>query len=125
MKALLKISAISLCLIMIFALAGCGGGKIEGTWKTRPQVDESGNVTAVNPEDVQLFEFRSSGEGNMSLPEFGETVVISFSWKTKGKTLTITSEDEVYKFKYKVKNHILYLTPAKGDVTYEYIKVNN
>ncbi len=126
MKQISKITALLLCFIMVFSLIGCGGGgNITGSWKTRPQVDEKGEVITIPADEIQLFEFLASGEGNMSLPEYGETIVISFSWKTSGKTLTITSgEDEVYKFKYKVKEHVLYLTPENSEITFEYIKVS-
>ncbi len=126
MKKLTSIIAVCLCLIMALSLIGCGGGgNIKGSWKTRPQVDENGEVIEIPAEDVQLFEFSASGTGNMSLPEFGETVVISFNWKTSGNTLTLTAgESEVHKFKYKVKDHVLYLTREGSDKTFEYIKVS-
>ncbi len=128
-KKLIIITAAALCLVIIaiiLLLSTCGNaGNIVGKWKTRPIVDENGEVVAVSPEEIQLFEFLSSGEGSQSLPEYGETEIMSFKWKTSGKTLTITESDgKVHKFTYKVDGHVLSITRKGNDRTFEYIKVS-
>ena len=123
MKNVTRITALLLVLMFAASLCGCGGGNIVGSWKTRPQVDENGEVIILDDKDIMLFTFSSDGTGNQSLPEFGDQVVISYTWKTKGKTLTLTSGDEVYKFEYSVKDHVLKLTRKGSDKTYEFIKV--
>ena len=123
MKTLTRITALLLVLMFVASLCGCGGGNIVGSWKTRPQVDENGEVIIIDDKDIMLFTFLSDGTGEQSLPEYGEQVVVSYTWKTKGKTLTLKSGEEVYKFRYSVKGHVLKLTREGSDVTYEFIKV--
>ena len=109
--------------VLLYACSPEDGGNVVGSWKTRPQIDEAGNVISIPDEENYLFVFESGGTGSQSLPEFGETVIVSFKWKTSGTTLTITHPDNtVNKFTYRVDGHILTLTPEGKEVSMEFIK---
>ncbi len=120
-----KLLSLALVFIMLLSLSACGlDSKLEGSWKTRPKTDEAGAVITPEADEIFLHTFLPDGTGEQSMPEYGEVVVMEYTWSVDGKVLTMTSKDGEYNFDIKIKDNILYMTPHHSpDVTLEYIRV--